>query len=72
MSEIIIDENRRFGKPIVKGTRVSVEEILSALAGGMTFEEIEEEYGVRKEDILAALKYATEVISEERIGYLKS
>lgn len=71
MAEIVIDEKIRFGKPIIKGTRVTVNEVLGALAGGMTFEEIEKEYGVDKEGILAALKYATEIISEEQVGTLK-
>ena len=44
--------------------------MLGALAGGMTFEEIEREYGVKKIGILAALKYAAEIISEEQVGIL--
>ena len=71
MAEIIVDQKTRFGKPIISGTRITVEEVLGALAGGMTFEEIEEEYGVNKEGILAALRYATEVLSEEQVGTLK-
>ena len=70
-TEIVIDEKKRFGKPIIKGTRITVEEVIGALAGGMTFEEIEKEYGVRKEGILAALKYASEIVAEERIGLLE-
>ncbi len=71
MTEIVVDEKVRFGKPIIKGTRITVDEVLGALAGGMTFGEIEKEYGVTKDGILAALKYATEIISEEQVGTLK-
>ncbi|MBI2542777.1 MAG: DUF433 domain-containing protein [Candidatus Aenigmarchaeota archaeon] len=71
MAEIVIDEKVRFGKPIIKGTRIAVDEVLGALAGGMTFEEIEKEYGVKKDSILAVLKYATEIVSEEQVGMLK-
>lgn len=71
MEEIIIDEKIRFGKPIIKGTRITVEEVLGALAGGMTYEEIENEYNVSKEGALAALKYAAEIVSEEMIGLVK-
>lgn len=60
MAEIIIDKKARFGKPIIKGTRMTVDEVLGALAGGMTFAEIEKEYGVRKDGVLAALRYAAE------------
>ncbi len=72
MAEVVIDEKVRFGKPIIKGTKITIDEILGALAGGMTFEEIEKEYGVKKDGILAALKYAAEIVSEERIGELKA
>ena len=71
MTEIVIDEKIRFGKPIIKGTRIAVDEVLGALAGGMTYEEIEKEYGVDKDGILATLKYATEIVSEEQVGLVK-
>ena len=38
--KIEIDPNIMFGKPVIKGTRVTVEQILRKLAGGMTVEEI--------------------------------
>ncbi len=51
------------GKPIIKGTRLTVQFILNLLANGSTFEEIEKEYeGVTKEDILACLLYASEAL----------
>ncbi len=49
MAQIITDNKIRFGKPIIEGTRITVEEIIGAFAGGMTLEEIEEEYGVGRE-----------------------
>ncbi|MBS3080176.1 DUF433 domain-containing protein [Candidatus Pacearchaeota archaeon] len=48
---IIIDDDIRFGKPIVEGTRITVGEILGSLAGGMTPDEIVEEYGITKDNI---------------------
>ncbi|MBI3051180.1 DUF433 domain-containing protein [Candidatus Woesearchaeota archaeon] len=56
MAEITIDRRTRFGKPIIKGTRIAVAEVLGALAGGMTFAEVESEYGLKREDILMAVK----------------
>ena len=56
MAEIIVDDKIRFGKPIIKGTRITVDEVLGALAGGMTNEEMEKEYGVTEERISAAIK----------------
>jgi len=64
---IIVDENIRFGKPVIKGTRVPVALILGKLAGGMTYEAVMEEYEITREDILAALDYAARMLSEEEI-----
>jgi uncharacterized protein (DUF433 family) len=56
------------GKPIIKGTRISVELILDLLANGWTTEQILENYPqLKREDITAVLKYATEILKEERV-----
>jgi uncharacterized protein (DUF433 family) len=48
------------GKPVIKGTRLTVEHILNLLAHGETMEEILEEYnGLTPEDIQACLLFAT-------------
>ncbi len=72
MGEIVIDEKIRFGKPIIKGTRITVDEVLGALAGGMTIKEIEKEYGVKEDGVLAALRYASEIVAEDHVGALKA
>jgi uncharacterized protein (DUF433 family) len=64
---ISIDEKVRFGKPVIKGTRVPVDLIIAKLAGGMTYEEVMAEYDLTREDILAALDYAAKHLSDEEI-----
>ncbi len=64
---IVIDDQIRSGKPVIKGTRVSVDLIIGKLAGGMTYEEVMTEYDLRRDDILAALDYAARYLSEEQI-----
>ena len=64
-NRIVIDPKIQHGKPIIKGTRVPVSRIIGGLAAGMTKEEIVKEYEINEEDILAALKYAGELIEEE-------
>ncbi len=55
------------GKPIVKGTRISVELILGWLANGWTYEQILESYPhITREDILAALAFAEEMMRDEQ------
>jgi uncharacterized protein (DUF433 family) len=64
---IIIDPEVMHGKPIIKGTRAPVDIILGALAGGMELKEVASEYEVKREDILAAVEYATKVVAKEEI-----
>jgi len=56
---IEIKPNIMFGKPVIRGIRVTVEQILRKLAGGMTVEEIITDHPhLKKEDILAAQDFA--------------
>jgi len=65
---IIIDPDILAGKPILRGTRISVELLLELLANGWTYEEIFENYPqIGKADILAALQYATDLLKEEHV-----
>ena len=57
---ISINPDIRFGKPTITGTRICVSDILSWLAQGMSMEEIILDFPeLKKEDILAALAFAT-------------
>ena len=71
MERIVVNEKIRHGKPIIKGTRVTVDEILGALVGGMTYEEIEQEYGIKREDIIATIEYAASLVKGERVLPIK-
>jgi uncharacterized protein (DUF433 family) len=62
---IVIDAEIQHGKPVIKGTRVTVARVIGGLAGGMTVEAVVEEYGVTKEDIRAALAFASELVESE-------
>ena len=64
---IVVDEKVRFGRPVIRGTRVPVDLILTKLAGGMIYEEVMTEYDLTKEDILAALNYAAKHLSDEEV-----
>ncbi|WP_442846554.1 DUF433 domain-containing protein [Leeuwenhoekiella sp. H156] len=56
---IVIDPNKRFGKPIISGTRISVYDVLNWLANGMSKEEILDDFPELSEDnITACLLFA--------------
>lgn len=59
LSRIVSDSSILLGKPVIKGTRLSVEFILNVLAHGASQEEILAEYsGLKPEDIQACLLFA--------------
>ena len=63
---ITSNPNILFGKPAIKGTRISVEQILDELAGGTTFDEILEAYPrLTYEAIFAALAFAADTLRAE-------
>jgi len=64
---VVVDPAIRFGRPVIKGTRVPVELVVAKLAGGMTAEEVAEEYAITLEDIQAALSYAARVLAAEEV-----
>jgi uncharacterized protein (DUF433 family) len=64
---IAVDETVRFGRPVILGTRVPVETVIGKLAAGMSVDEVAEEYGIGREDVRAALRYAAEVVESEQV-----
>lgn len=64
---IVVDETIKFGKPIIQGTRVPVDLVLGKLAGGMTIDEIMDEYDLTREDVLAVLSYAARSIADDEV-----
>jgi len=72
LDRISIDPGVCHGKPCIKGTRVPVFVILDALASGMTYDEILDDYPpITGDDIKAALSYACLVteVAEARNAY---
>ena len=64
---ITIDPEVQFGHPVIANTRVPVAVVVGHLAAGDTIEEVEKEFDLKREDVLAALKYASKVVGEESV-----
>jgi uncharacterized protein (DUF433 family) len=65
---IVVDPKVLVGKPLIRGTRLSVEFILDLLANDWTIEQILSEYPqIEREDVMAVLKYAAEMAKEEKV-----
>ena len=56
------------GKPVIRGTRIMVRNILGMVAGGYAVDRILEAYpDLTREDVNAALEYAAKVVDEEQV-----
>jgi uncharacterized protein (DUF433 family) len=65
---IVVDEKVLAGKPVIKGTRISVELIVDLLARGYTHDQIRQQYDhITAADIQACLAYASEILRGERV-----
>lgn len=63
-----VDPKKMMGKPVIKGTRITVELILEKLSCGETFDDILVAYpSLDKNKILAALSFAAESLRGEKI-----
>ena len=67
MERIVVNQKVMTGKPVIKGTRVTVYEIINRIAQGQSFEEIEEDLEIGRDDIKAALTYAGKLADDEEI-----
>jgi uncharacterized protein (DUF433 family) len=57
-----------FGKPVIRGTRITVEHILRKLGGGLTIDEILGDHPhLAREDILAAQEFAADYLALDEV-----
>lgn len=65
---IVIKQTVRFGQPCIKGTRVTVADILRLLQNGYTSADVPKQYpGITVADVQAALRYAGRIVGKEEI-----
>lgn len=62
---ISVDPGIRFGKPCLAGTRIDLATIIDALGAGESYESVESNYQLTREQILAALRYAAHVAAHQ-------
>ena len=65
---ITLDPKVLVGKPVIRGTRLSVEFVIGLMADGWIEAEILENYpGIAHEDVIACLAYARDTLSSEKV-----
>jgi len=68
LSRITVDPRVMLGKPTIRGMRITVEQILRALAGGISEHELLQEYPeLERKDFQAVFAYVTRLVDEERV-----
>jgi uncharacterized protein (DUF433 family) len=69
MDRIVVNPKVHFGKPCVAGTRITVQNVLELLDGGLSFGEITKGYypDLTVEDIRACVQYAIALVASEDI-----
>jgi len=55
---ITVDPSVRFGKPVIRGTRVPADTVVARVASGMSIKDVAEEYGITEKEVYNALQYA--------------
>ena len=64
-TKIVSDSRILAGKPVIAGTRISVELIMNFLSAGMSVDDILREYKeLRKSEVLAAIEYAKKLVNK--------
>ncbi len=64
---ISVDVEVVHGKPVISGTRIPVSLVLGQLAGGVTYDDLQREYGLTAEQVHAALGYAAQIVASETV-----
>ena len=65
LERIIIDSNIMVGKPVIKGTRITVQLILRLLGQGMSYDDLLQNYpNLTKEDIQACFLFVTKKLDD--------
>ncbi|RZD17471.1 MAG: DUF433 domain-containing protein [Candidatus Acididesulfobacter diazotrophicus] len=68
LDRITVDSKVMAGKPTIRGLRITVEQVLTALSSGIPADDLLEDYPeLEADDIKAVLIYALELVKQERI-----
>ena len=66
--DITTDPAVKFGRPVVRGTRVPVDLIIRELGGGMAMPDLMRQYGLTESQVRAALRYAADLVGAEELA----
>lgn len=68
---VISDPEILGGRPVLRGRRIAVSQLVGQLAGGMTLDEIQADYQLTDEEMRALLNYIAQVVREDEQTHLQ-
>jgi len=63
---------RRGGRPTIKGTRITVDDVIEALASGWSVDEVAENYKVSKEAVFEAIRFALDALKKVDVSAIET
>ena len=68
---VVSDPDILGGRPILRGRRIAVSQLVDQLAGGMTLDEIQEDYQLSDDEIRALLNYIAQVVRQDERAHVQ-
>ncbi len=68
---VISDPDILGGRPVLRGRRIAVSQLVDQLAGGMTLSEIQQDYQLSDEEMRALLNYIAQVVRQDEQAHLQ-
>ncbi len=68
---VVSDPDILSGRPVLRGRRIAVSQLVDQLAGGMTLTEIQEDYQLSDDEIRALLNYIAQVVHQDEQAHIQ-
>ncbi len=68
---VVSDPDILGGRPVLRGRRIAVSQLVDQLAGGMTLDEIQEDYHLSDDEIQALLNYIAQVVRQDEQAHVQ-
>jgi uncharacterized protein (DUF433 family) len=68
---VVSDPDILGGRPVLRGRRIAVSQLVDQLAGGMSLDEIQEDYQLSEDEIRALLNYIAQVVRQDERSYVQ-
>ena len=68
---VISDPDILGGRPVLRGRRITVSQMVDQLAGGMTLDELQEDYQLSDEEVRALLTYIAQVVHQDERAHVQ-